>query len=318
MAKKKRFKFVLDTNWYVSASINRNSKRRLYDLLINQNLMKHYSRKLIAEYESVISRKKFEKFIRQEQVSRFISFVLTRLKPVMKTNNKFIIIFVAVVVLFTSCNTLDKAAVHGFGSGYYKLESRQIKAQKVYVDITDENIDVYQHTKDQPVRDLLLTFPLKHSDSLMFGPMVFKKQSLDIDITSILFKYRPSVDGLQEQLTTDFNVALYAGWRYDKYYIKRRMDPLGRSYPKITNLGYDFGFFAGPGVTPINPFTTRNKRTDEYSGMIVQTGIAGFIESNVASFGIAVGFDYLLNPDREVWIYSNKPWAGFIVGIAIN
>lgn len=82
MAKRKRLKIVLDTNWYVSASINRNSRRRLYDLLINDNLTIFYSRELLAEYESVISRKKFEKFIRPEQVNRFIGLVLTRLKPV--------------------------------------------------------------------------------------------------------------------------------------------------------------------------------------------------------------------------------------------
>lgn len=66
----------------VSASINRTSRRRLYDLLINENLTIFYSRELLAEYESVISRKKFEKYIRQEQVSRFIGLVLTRLRPV--------------------------------------------------------------------------------------------------------------------------------------------------------------------------------------------------------------------------------------------
>lgn len=82
MAKRKRLKIVLDTNWYVSASINRNSRRRLYNLLINENLTIFYSRELLSEYESVISRKKFEKFIRPEQVNRFIGLVLTRLNPV--------------------------------------------------------------------------------------------------------------------------------------------------------------------------------------------------------------------------------------------
>lgn len=82
MAKKKGLKIILDTNWYVSASINRNSRRRLFDLLINENLTIFYSRELLAEYESVIFRKKFEKYIRQEQVVRFIDLVLTRLKPV--------------------------------------------------------------------------------------------------------------------------------------------------------------------------------------------------------------------------------------------
>jgi hypothetical protein len=50
--------------------------------LINENLTIFYSRELLAEYESVISRKKFEKYIRQEQASRFIGLVLSRLKLV--------------------------------------------------------------------------------------------------------------------------------------------------------------------------------------------------------------------------------------------
>jgi hypothetical protein len=57
---------------------------------------------------------------------------------------------------------------------------------------------------------------------------------------------------------------------------------------------------------------------NEYSGLIIQTGFAGFIESNLASFGISAGIDYLLHSDREVWIYTNKPFIGFIVGIALN
>ncbi|MDZ4679483.1 MAG: hypothetical protein SH848_20115 [Saprospiraceae bacterium] len=48
MAKKKRLEIILNTNWYVSASINRNSRRRLYDLLINENVTIFYSRELLA------------------------------------------------------------------------------------------------------------------------------------------------------------------------------------------------------------------------------------------------------------------------------
>ena len=97
-----------------------------------------------------------------------------------------------------------------------------------------------------------------------------------------------------------------------------KKDALGKSHQKISNIGYDFGFFLGPGTTMINPSTTNNKQVYEYSGMIIQTGFAGFLESNVASFGLSIGYDYLLNTDRKVWIYRNKPWVGFIVGIALN
>jgi hypothetical protein len=38
----------------------------------------------------------------------------------------------------------------------------------------------------------------------------------------------------------------------------------------------------------------------------------------MASFGFAAGYDYLLSQDRKIWIYNNKPWVGFVVGIALN
>jgi len=236
----------------------------------------------------------------------------------MKINYRNIIISISIIGILTSCNTLENASIHGFNNGFYKLKTENNDVQDVYLDVTDEQLDVYSLINGQPEKKHFLTIPLKASDNLMFNPIIFKKQSLDIDITTMLLKYRPSVYGLPAQLTTDLNFAMYTGWRYDNYKIISKMDPLGRSYCKITNRGYDFGFFAGPGTTLISPFTTQNSLSDEYSGMIIQAGIAGFLEFDMASFGFAIGYDYLLNPDRKVWIYNNKPWVGFIVGIALN
>lgn len=236
----------------------------------------------------------------------------------MKINYKYIIISISVIGLLSSCNTLEKASSHGFNCGYYKLKSENKNIENVYLAITDEQINVYQHKKQHLDQKQFLTIPLKTTDSLIFNQMVFKKQSLDFDLTSILFKYRPSSYGLPAQLTTDLNIALYTGWRYDSYQIKRKKDPLGKRYYKINNRGYDFGFFAGPGTTLVSPFTTRNNRSDEYNGMIIQGGIAGFIELSMASFGFAAGYDYLLSQDRKIWIYNNKPWIGFVVGIALK
>lgn len=236
----------------------------------------------------------------------------------MKIGYKYFVIAIGFIGFLASCSTLEKASTHGLNSGYYKLKSENKNAQYVYLDVTNERIDVYHHLKRQTDKKQFLTIPLNTTDSLIFIPMVFKKQGLDVDITSILLKHRSSVYGTPAQLTSDLNMALYSGWRYDYYRITSKEDPLGRSYNKISNLGFDFGGFAGPGTALISPFTTQNKSTDEYSGMIIQTGIAGFIESNVASFGLAIGYDYLLNNDRKIWIYNNKPWVGFIVGIALN
>ena len=218
----------------------------------------------------------------------------------MKTSYKYIVIAVWVIALLASCNTLEKASTQGLNSGYYKLKSEDNNARNVYLDVKNEQIDVYHDIKQQPDKKQFLTITFNKTDSLILNPMVFKKQSLDIDITSILLKYRPSAYGLPSQLTTDLNMALYVGWRHDNFHIMSKKDPLGSSYHKISNWGYDFGVFAGPGSTLISPFTTMNKTTDEYSGMIIQTGIAGFIESNVASFGLAIGYAYLMNSDRKI------------------
>lgn len=236
----------------------------------------------------------------------------------MKHGYKYITLAIWWMGILSSCSTLEKASTHGLNSGYYQLKSENEKAQNVYLDVSNEQIDAYHHVKRQPDQQQFLTIDFNTTDSIPMKPLVLRKQSLDIDITSILLKYRPSVYGLPAQLTTDLNMALYAGWRHDYYRVTTQKDPLGRSYRKMNSRGFDVGIFAGPGATPITPFTTRNKRTDEYSGMIIQTGIAGFLESNVASFGFAVGYDHLMNPDRKIWIYQRKPWLGFVVGIALN
>lgn len=228
------------------------------------------------------------------------------------------LMLIAAIAALSSCSTLENASMHGFKNGYYKLQNEGKGSEEVYVDIREDTIDVYPVRDKKPERNTLMTVSLSPSDSQLIAPLVFRKNSLDIDITSVLLKYRPSVYGLPAQLNTDFNVALFAGWRLDRFKIKATMDPLGRGQPKIRNLGYDFGFFAGPGATTISPFTTRNQRTDEYNALIIQTGFAAFIESNIASFGVSVGIDNLMNPDRSVWIYTRKPWVGFIVGIALN
>ncbi len=234
----------------------------------------------------------------------------------MKTPAK-IILLLSYVLFFNACAVFEKSARHGFESGYYTLNAGSGLAEKVYVNVLENEVAVYQRKGDQ-VKNKIATISLSTSDSLCHYPLKFSKNSLDIDITTNLLKYRPSVYGLPAQMTVDFNAALYAGWRHDHYRIKSKQNPLGICEYEINNRGYDFGLFAGPGTTPIGPFSTRDAVVNEYSGMIFQVGLAGFIESNVASFGFSTGLDHLFGPDRKVWVYRKKPWFGFIVGIALN
>jgi hypothetical protein len=231
--------------------------------------------------------------------------------------SKFIYLCTVIAILIVSCRVVERASVHGLNNGTYSLDSGGRSENEVYVDLNDKEIDLYRI--HDGIADLtpFKKFPLV-ADSQFSQKLVLKKQGLDIDITSVLMKYRPSVSGLPAQLSTDLNLALYAGWRRDLFTLENTQSPIGKYRCKISNRGYDVGVFAGPGATLISPFTTRGTRADEYNGMVIQAGLAGFLETNVASFGLAVGFDHLLSPDRNVWIYNRKPWVGFVVGVALN
>lgn len=72
MAGRKKVKVILDTNWYISASINAKSWRKLYELLQHEKMEVIYSQELLAECKEVM-RKKFSKKISTNQVLRFIA-----------------------------------------------------------------------------------------------------------------------------------------------------------------------------------------------------------------------------------------------------
>ena len=228
------------------------------------------------------------------------------------------IIIAAGLVWLTSCSVIDNASRHGFYSDYYELISGKNKVEKVYLDVGDAEINAYRVTENRLDDSAMISVSFPLVDSLYHFPMTFRRKSIDIDLTAVLLKCRLPVDNHPAQMITDFNAALYAGWRTDNFRIRKEMDPIGRSRDEIIHRGYDFGLFAGTGATVIGPFSTNNIVTDEYNGMIIEFGLAGFLETNFASFGIAAGFDYLLSDDRNSWIYNKKPWIGLIVGIALN
>ncbi len=76
MAGKRIVRIILDTNWFVSASINRRSRRRLYELLTNKDVIILYSQEILEEYNKVMSRPKFQKIISTDLSKRFIRLVL--------------------------------------------------------------------------------------------------------------------------------------------------------------------------------------------------------------------------------------------------
>ena len=228
------------------------------------------------------------------------------------------LITAVVFLVCHGCTLFEQSSRHGFINGFYHFKSDSGMVQEMYLDIEEDSITAYPLTNKMIDGTPAFGISLLPAATIGDHPEKFGKRSIDIDITTILFKYRPGLDGLPAQLTTDFNAAMFVGWRHDNYHLERKANPLRHEHYEAVGRGFDVGVFAGPGTTPLSPFSTKEMVVNEYNGMIIQYGIAGFVESSVASFGIAAGFDYLLSSDRKYWIYNKQPWIGFVVGIALN
>jgi putative PIN family toxin of toxin-antitoxin system len=82
-----RIRIILDTNWYISATINKKSRRIFYKLLSNPNLIILFTDEILREYEDVISRDKFKKIINPKQVTRFMNLVMSQLESIHLKSN---------------------------------------------------------------------------------------------------------------------------------------------------------------------------------------------------------------------------------------
>ncbi|MDZ7897231.1 MAG: putative toxin-antitoxin system toxin component, PIN family [Arcicella sp.] len=71
-------KIVIDTNLYISALINNNSRQRLEIILANKNFDILMSNALLQELTEVANRPKFRKYVSVEQSNTFILLMMER------------------------------------------------------------------------------------------------------------------------------------------------------------------------------------------------------------------------------------------------
>ncbi|CCG98090.1 hypothetical protein FAES_0076 [Fibrella aestuarina BUZ 2] len=72
MPSRRTIRVVLDANWFISACLSRKSRRTVYyHVLRNKRIRAYYSPELIDEFDGVMSRPKFAKYIAPAQVARF-------------------------------------------------------------------------------------------------------------------------------------------------------------------------------------------------------------------------------------------------------
>lgn len=155
-------------------------------------------------------------------------------------------------------------------------------------------------------------------NSQAFKPLVLVNHSFDADVFTTPFKFRAGTDGFPAQLTTSFNAAFYAGYRTDYYTVKKHAFKAPIQLSKMNRIGFGLGLFAGLGSANIKPEYVRNTITYEYDAVGLNYGVAFLFGYRQISTGLALGFDYLADQNRNNWVYQNKPWIGVFIGLNLN
>lgn len=207
--------------------------------------------------------------------------------------------------LITSCASITDSPKYQLANGNYQFRQQSSPYRKAFVEVLEDSVRIHSVNGGET----LAIIPSEDE--------YFRKKSFDADVLTILFRYRPAIKNLPAQLNTNFNGNLYLGYRVDQFQIDFQHTPAGLK--KINrHQAFSVGIFGGFGSTFVSPWTTNNQVTDEYDGVVLTHGFSGMIGVNALTIGMAVGWDYLTDRDKDVWIYQGKPWLGVTLGLNIN
>ena len=224
-------------------------------------------------------------------------------------------------ILLTGCGAVQKATNHGLNDGYYRLTLPDGEKEKVYVAVSEDTLVSYTVTKNNQITDSVkpkvfyITAVPEHP---VTSDLVLVKSDWDFDITTVFFKYRFPSETLPGQLNANLNLAGYVGYKKEYFHFRDSKTPDSRHKSHLQHFAVDAGFFTGFGATPINPSTTNNYLQKEYDGFIWQYGVAAFGKWNIFTLGVGLGFDSLLDKNRQYWIYQGKPWIGLMIGLTLS
>lgn len=220
-----------------------------------------------------------------------------------------------------SCGVTGSSSKFAFTNGYYRSKLTGKVLKKYYVVADEDSIKVYPPNIAARIADtvksITVLFP-SNKVPVDFAKRTFKSNAFDLDVITILFKYRPPVHDFPNQLNTNFNGALYAGYRTDSYTLSYENTPLHISKRKVAHLGYSVGGFAGIGTARIDEYVTLNRIDYEYDGAVLTTGIATELDLNKINFVIVSGLDLLTDRNSHTWVNERKIWIGLGLGINLN
>src|SRR6476469_6481120 len=151
---------------------------------------------------------------------------------------------VVLVLLLQSCQTIRQSSKHGFNEGFYKSRLSHKRLKKVYVVPDTDSIKVYslKKLKRAPIdttQSLKIAFPANKKPAA-FENYLFRQNTFDADLQTMLFRYRPARQPYPRQMSTSFNGVVYLGYRTDLYHLQYRQTPL-RVYKRgIRHYAFSF------------------------------------------------------------------------------
>jgi len=223
----------------------------------------------------------------------------------------------------SSCSLVKGNAKYEFNDGIYHI--KRFSGNEVYVLHVDEDTIAVFPVLEFPDSTAILikqrinytSLQKKFKDNKIVH--TFYKPSVDVDAMTIPLKYRPAVDGFPNQMTTNFNGALYCGYRIDEYRLSYKRTPLNVYKQSEKHKGYSVGLYAGVGSTLIDGTALNNPNSPiQYDGALLIAGVAANIAVEKLTFGISFGSDHLLDKYHAEWLYEGKPCVGFTLGLNIN
>ena len=245
-----------------------------------------------------------------------------KLARVIKLDLLYTFLILSFCINMTGCRSLQDSPKFKFDDGIYHSKVNG-KTQLVYVENNDDSIVVYALKKGWQRLSLNVsslpkrTYPQKTSNKII-RTNTYSQKSFDVDILTIPLKFRPSVSSFPKQLSENLNGTVYVGYRNDTYRLSYEKNPIGIINQKITHFGISAGFITGLGATALNPSVTNNQISTEYDGFVWSKGIAIIMGLDKFTFGIIGAIDHLLDQNKKLWIYQQKPYLGLAVGLNLN
>lgn len=227
------------------------------------------------------------------------------------------------LLLGAGCQALKQSPKYGFSEGYYKSRLFQKSPATVYVLPGEDSIKIYtekalQNGGADTAGALTLAFPANEKPAA-FTDVVFRQNTLDVDVLTIFMKYRPPAGAVPNQLITSvLNGAVYLGYRSDLYRLRYKQTPFRTQKRTVTHYGFSVGLFTGLGSAAVDEFVTNSNVALQYEGLVNPSGLAAILGVDKFSFGLLLGIDHLLDRNRRYWIYQRKPWVGLSVGLNLN